>query len=106
MPNPRLQHALDHIVKRGPLRKIMHIYVMECQGFYKVGITENVRHRVSTVQTASPFPVTLVASWRSADAKREEKRIHSLLHRYHERGEWFKLPPALVAELLKLAVDS
>ncbi len=74
------------------------IYVMECEGFYKIGWTTNPRHRRFGLQTGSPFPITLVgviegsimneAEWHEAF---EDKRV---------RGEWFALTEEDVSRVL------
>ena len=104
--NPRLDHALKHCERRrferfkeeNPDAKF--IYLVECQGFYKVGIADDVKFRISSFQVGCPFEIRLIKSWRSLNARREEKQIHHLLRQYNVKGEWFKLPEKLVAHLL------
>ena len=92
----RLDHAVKYAKKleRGPRRR--WVYFVKCGEFYKVGIADNVKARLHSLQCASPYQIELVKAWQCADAAAQERAIHGLLWRYHERGEWFKLPIEIV----------
>lgn len=101
-----LQHALDWIVKRklsgqSPAKPQEFIYLIRCGEYHKIGITSDVKARLSMMQTGSPHKLTLTACWPVQNAKEDERQLHSMLESYHIRGEWFKLPKELVASLLK-----
>lgn len=105
--NNRLEHAVNYSAKRmlqrGKILKASStfIYIFECQGYYKIGLTDDVKKRVNGLQVGCPFDIRIVKSWRSNDARVEERRIHQLLEAYHVRGEWFKLPDDLLAKLME-----
>lgn len=64
------------------------LYMVECLGYYKIGIAIDVKERISNMQTGNPFPIRLVKTWPGrADLERE---VHEMLDQYHHRGEWFK----------------
>jgi len=68
------------------------MYLLHCQGFYKVGIAANVRSRLSTIQTSNPHKVTLerVNNYPCrAYAVMAERLAHQLLAPHRRSGEWF-----------------
>ena len=65
-----------------------HVYVLECEGFVKIGVTSNPRNRLSVAQTLSPFQMRLVGAF-EGDAK-DEADLHLRFTKYHHRGEWFR----------------
>jgi len=93
---PRLKHLAPYV---GIARESDWVYVIECQGFVKVGVAVNVPNRVGQLQTGCPFPLRLIGCWQVEDAISEEEAIHSYLDGYRVRGEWFKLPKAMLAAL-------
>lgn len=95
--NDRLQHTLDFIKnKKAKGSPGKWVYVVKCGEFYKVGIANSVKRRLETLQTATPYRIELVKAWQCSDAAKQERTIHGLLWRFHERGEWFKLPIQVV----------
>jgi hypothetical protein len=69
-----------------------YLYAIECDGYYKVGITTNVSARMATMQVGSPHEMRirmrrLVPCEVSAIAEQE---MHIALRAFHVRGEWFK----------------
>src|SRR5260370_34166999 len=79
MPKPKLVPTYLYLIR-------------EEFGLYKIGIARDIGTRMSTLQTATPYTLTLCAHVRIKNALQAEKFIHSLLDRHHVRGEWFKLP--------------
>lgn len=77
----------------------MFVYLLRCGEFYKIGIANNIKARVSNIQCSSPYQIEHVKSWRDDNAKVTERRLHRLLNGYLERGEWFRLPIELVVSL-------
>lgn len=76
------------------------LYVLECNGFIKIGVTENVTLRVATLQTGNPYPIELLCKWHTSDPYDEERFWHNHLKQYRVRGEWFKLPDEIVADMI------
>lgn len=81
------------------------IYVMKCESYFKIGITNNVRKRLESLSCSIPFETTVVAvyspkfkektkedTWRN---RRRYNKVEKYLHRYFAnkriRGEWFGL---------------
>jgi hypothetical protein len=71
------------------------IYLMECEGCYKVGKSKRVEGRLKHLQDANPFPIKLVAKRRVNDSAYCEKMLHRCLltrriENKHSR-EWYSL---------------
>jgi len=78
------------------------IYVIRCESFVKIGIAENVEYRLSIMQVGNPFELSLLKKFPSHEPKRDEAWLHNKYIRYHVRGEWFQLPPDILANLLDM----
>jgi len=87
------------MIRKRNRNRLKSVYLVRCGEFYKVGLADNVQERIATLQTASPYQVEFIRSWQARNAKQQEQMIHGLLWRYHERGEWFKLPTGVVLVL-------
>ncbi len=65
-------------------------------GPVKIGYAADVYRRVVGIQTASPYPVLLLAAFDPAMIDEDmtevevEKKYHRQFHRLHMRGEWFR----------------
>ena len=73
----------------------------------KVGKADDVRKRISTLQTSSPFEMqvfhTIEVSSDNVGAL--EKLIHKRLKRYHLRGEWFRVERATAIHIAQRAAN-
>lgn len=78
------------------------IYLIRCASFVKIGIAENVEQRIRGLQTGNPFDLFLLKKFPSKEPKNDERALHSMLVQYHKRGEWFHLPPTILARLLNM----
>jgi hypothetical protein len=59
---------------------------------YKIGITKNtVTERYYDFDLKMPGKIETLFAYRLEDYKKAELAIHSILHKYHEKGEWFNL---------------
>jgi len=73
----------------------MNIYFIRCGkpgGPIKIGYAKNVEKRLSDLQVASPFTLSVVASIPVGSKKQAEKMeawFHDRFYRKHIRGEWF-----------------
>lgn len=105
--NDRLAHALKHAQEMALERHLpgisdqRFIYFIACQEFVKIGIAANVDDRLNQMQTGNPYELRLLKVMESANAEQDEESIHCALERYRIRGEWFKLPPDVLALVLK-----
>ncbi len=65
------------------------------EGPIKIGQTRNVRARMQSLQTGSPYPLLLLALL--PGAAREEAELHDRVAAHSLTGEWFKPEPELLA---------
>jgi hypothetical protein len=72
------------------------VYLIKCEQFFKVGVTWDLRTRLSEMQTGNPFKLQLVDYFQSSNAFKDEKSLHLYLRKYHHHGEWFQLPMRLI----------
>lgn len=68
------------------------VYVFECNGLYKIGVTSNVNRRLKQLQTGNGFKITEVASYEFFSmAHCIERDLHSKFKECNTLGEWFNL---------------
>lgn len=67
------------------------IYLLECQGFYKIGIASNVVQRVKDLQCGNPFSIKVVAFSPVKKAAKIEAELHRTYSKKRTSGEWFAL---------------
>ena len=70
------------------------VYVLECKGRYKIGISTSPEHRITSLQIGNPFLISLVEKIRfnnGKEAKEAEKALHCMFESKKVRGEWFDL---------------
>jgi hypothetical protein len=75
------------------------VYVLACEGRYKLGASRNVRQRLRTLQTASPAPLELVWSADVPDMYGTERALHAQFAHRHIAGEWYALTPEDLQEI-------
>jgi hypothetical protein len=89
------KHEADLLMTKYRVRtqnkKSLYVYLLECQGFYKIGITRNVVERLKACQTGNPFEIKLVYYDFCSRARTVEGILHALFKDKNVRGEWFKL---------------
>lgn len=74
-------------------QSVDYIYVIRHEhGFVKIGWSGNPKRRLSELQKACPYDLTLETTIKAPDGRAAEKVIHDLADEYHERGEWYILP--------------
>lgn len=89
---------------------VRQVYFIEAAilGLVKIGISDNPRKRLQTMQTGSPDRLFIRGVWHVDDAEYFERRFHRRFRRCHVRGEWFmpdKRMKAFMDELLWDADD-
>lgn len=103
IPVPNVKDALSALKKaaiaksraRRPALKIdqdlgltQNIYVIECEGFVKIGLGFMPEGRLQQLQVGCPFKLHLVGTF--AGTADDEKALHSRFARLRHRGEWFR----------------
>jgi hypothetical protein len=70
---------------------IMFVYVIECGGFSKIGISKNVEARLKQFREGNPFPCTIAIKRRvlTSGAIYAERYLHDVFSDKRMHGEWF-----------------
>ena len=80
------EHWQAVLLHKGPT-----VYVIQCEKYYKIGITErSIVDRMNDMQTYTPFKLNLVLALKDPNAKDTEKKIHMRFKHKRIRGEWFE----------------
>ena len=80
---------------------IKEMYFIQCNEFVKIGTTNNIKKRLSTMQVGCPYTLYVVCSFSNLTLA-DEFKIHSALNRYRRNGEWFLLPEEIMNSLKSL----
>lgn len=82
----------------------MNVYIIRLRGItgrplklVKVGLANDVEHRLSHICTATPFSAGAAHTFRFASrtlAQRVERETHRILAARRLKGEWFRVTPA------------
>lgn len=72
------------------------LYIIKDGGYnyYKIGITNNLRKRFSTLQTGNPVKLRIYKTIQCKDRhtlEKIERLLHTKLAKKHIRGEWYIL---------------
>ena len=70
--------------------KTRFIYIIKCNNFYKIGLSNGSENRLKMLQIGNPYPLELVGKFPSFYAPEVERKIHQTFKRKHHHGEWFK----------------
>ena len=96
------QYLLNKYNYRADNKISVGVYLLESQGFYKIGATTDVVKRVKVLQCGNPSPIKVVLFCQVDKARKVEKALH---HKYSSRnvsGEWFKLSKKEVSEVSEI----
>ena len=69
-----------------------YLYLLECEKYYKIGISNNPKQRFTAIRTANPFevkPVLCIYTYDSNKTRKLEKFFHSRFIILQHRNEWF-----------------
>jgi len=69
----------------------MYIYVIKCGDKFKIGKSEDVKTRLSALQTSNPEKLELINSYLTDHPNIDEKELHQRFKPKHLNGEWFDL---------------
>jgi hypothetical protein len=71
------------------------VYLIRLQKtqIYKIGKADDPERRLSGLQTANPFELNLLYSFKADNVFVAERELHRVLDHIRMGGEWFKLLP-------------
>lgn len=69
------------------------VYVIRAGRYYKIGISEHIRKRLSAIQCHNPIRVLLLFGIKTTPQRRQktEERLHAHFREKKVRGEWYEL---------------
>lgn len=78
-----------------------YVYLIESNGFHKIGMTTSIPKRMKGLQTSSATEIVPVSCYLAAGSAREaEGKLHKIFADIRMKGEWFdftgKSPEALI----------
>ena len=85
------------------MNKPDHLYFVQCGegGPIKIGITHSPKQRFSALQTACPYPLSVLYVRKVEDAPGQESALHRSFAKYRLSGEWF-LPAKSILRLVQV----
>lgn len=84
-------------------KKDEYVYFLAHKDLVKIGYSADIKHRVRSIQTMSPVPLTLLGF--IPGDKRIEQNIHRRFAHLWSHGEWFKLTPELNQFIKRMLPD-
>lgn len=81
------------------------LYLMSCQGYFKIGVAYNIARRLSELAVGNPFELSIVKMFGYQDAQVVEAALHQRFSNQWVRGEWFALTSADLEKFYALCVD-
>ena len=88
--------------RRKKKKNFSSLYLMECKGMYKIGISNDPERRYNTFLTGNPDIKMICYSKPVSFAFMLETKLHRLFKKDCVHGEWFKLKEQEVNSIIKL----
>jgi len=80
-----------------------NVYVIEHEhGYVKIGVSENPKQRVSSLQTGCPYKISVIGQINTSTPFEVETRLHERYNKRKKRGEWYDLTAREKARLVAL----
>ena len=72
-------------------KEILYVINIESTDLHKIGVTNNMKSRLSQIATSSPFELSIVKEYKTPIASILEKELHEEFSGVRAQREWFKL---------------
>lgn len=89
-------------IKRARPARTEYVYLMRCQGLYKIGVSVNPEQRRRKIQGSGAFDVELICTIQSNDMFALETELHQRFSGKRVRREWFALNKTDIAYVQSL----
>ena len=76
------------------------VYFVRCGDLVKIGTSNDVYQRMSSIRTMTPLPLELLAI--GAGSRAEEADLHARFAHLRQHGEWFTAAPELLAFIAQI----
>ena len=94
-------YALAHFLGRLESKQLVYVIKNPTTGLIKIGISDNIKRRVSQLQCASGCELEVVFCSPASDNSREiEKLAHNRFTEFRQYGEWFNMPSDLAVNFI------
>jgi hypothetical protein len=101
---PELNHSFEEYkhVDRSAASTRRDVYLIHAKGtrHYKIGIARNVKSRICSIKTGSPYEIVCIANKVFDCASTKEKELHSKYAGKRKNGEWFEFEESDIAEIV------
>jgi hypothetical protein len=77
--------------KRKPIPGDIYVVKDNGTGYYKIGMSGNVRQRIKALNTSTPCGIETILIFGSPDCALDENNIHKMFSDKRISGEWFEL---------------
>jgi hypothetical protein len=81
------------------------VYILACQGFYKIGKSSDLLWRVASLQAANPIPIEIEHVIYTEQNAAVELALHRIFSSKRVRGEWFSLSQEDVEAIRSWSVE-
>jgi hypothetical protein len=78
---------------------MQYLYLLESDGYFKIGIANDVQNRIAQLSTGNPHQINLVFCYGFRNSEFVERALHQKFLDTRLRGEWYILTPADMAEM-------
>ena len=75
------------------------LYLIKCQDFYKIGITNDIEDRLAQLSTGNPFDLEIIVAFEFENASFIEKSLHQKFSEQKVKNEWFSLSEKDIQEI-------
>jgi hypothetical protein len=79
-----------------------YLYLIQCNQYTKIGITNDIDYRLRTLQTGNPYPLTVIDKFEFDEPGLVEYLLHKKYAYACVRGEWFCLSESEVDEVIDI----
>jgi hypothetical protein len=80
--------------------KSSHLYIVESEGYVKIGIASDVDKRMASLNASSPMEVKLLKYYKTDSAAEVENHLHKRYAKHNHKFEWFTFTEDEKAELI------
>ena len=96
----------DKWLKLTPKNQPDGLYIIKTGNFYKIGITQDIKSRIKTIETNNPLTPELIFYEKISKSREVESFLHIKLKSKNIKNEWFKLSKkdinSTIKEIVKL----
>lgn len=89
-------------------KRVDQVYLIEMaandlsERLYKIGVSNAPGKRLRSLKTSNPFELKIIHTFVATPALDAESFLHEKYKEYRMQGEWFRLPPSVVDEIVQI----